>query len=449
MITNNIFKQINKNYLWLVVEKIKTLFFYLIIFFLPFQVNKCFFTFQAIINGKLIDYFLPSFYIEDFLILSFLFFSLFSFFNHFSKKVNTFLKIVILLSLLYLSLLIYFNFLYLSSLPTILKLIREWEFFLFFIVLGLQHKDFFNWLKIFTVIAFSSGIVSIILIGEFCVQHSLNFQLLGEWSFNQYTANIPSFFIWGQKILRVKGTFPHANVAAFYLSFFSMIPLYLGLIKKQKLFLLIFFENLIGLFVTFSKIGYLLFFFNMLLFLLYFYLVRIKKDVQNFLKHRSFLGILILGLILITAFIPLFLYRFFSLFGTDSLSLERRIFLISEAETMIRDHFFTGVGLNRFLLNLNFQKTSFPEFFFQPVHNFFLLFLSEKGFLLFLIFLVFPLILFFRQLQLFYIEKYPFFRFWLILFFLNFFFASFFDHYFYSLYQGNLWFFLLLSLSLI
>ena len=114
----------------------------------------------------------------------------------------------------------------------------------------------------------------------------------------------------------------------------------------------------------------------------------------------------------------------------------------------IKNNLIKGVGLNRFLLQFNSEDFSNLYSFVQPVHNFYYLYLSENGIILFLLFMFIFLYGFFLQMNLFIDKEKNFYRLFLIMFFVVFIIASFWDHYLYSLFQGNLITSIFIALSL-
>jgi len=149
----------------------------------------------------------------------------------------------------------------------------------------------------------------------------------------------------------------------------------------------------------------------------------------SFKKKARLLLILVVVLLL-----PILYTRFASVFNFDILSLIRREQQISIAFNLWRHHPLLGVGLNNFIIVASDQLLAGPSRFLQPVHNIFLLSLSETGIvgLIGLISLIgYPL------------WKGRFRLLWLVVIFLGMF-----DHYFLTLPQGYRLFFLIWGISL-
>ena len=430
------------------VEKIKTLTFYILLFLIPFKTSKHFFISESILNGKIIDYFLPTIYIQDFLIIIFILFSLISFLKkRNSKVISKYQKIISLMFLLFIPLLLFFNHQYLKDKIFIIKYLRVIEYIFLIVSILIQKKNFLDVKKITIIFSLSSLLISLIVIGEFILQQSLGFKFLGEWDFNSNTSGLATFYLNGFNIIRPGATFPHPNIIAFYVSLISSLNIYLLFIKRQKRYLFIFLINTLAIALLFSKIGYLLFFINIIISSIYLsFIHRDKLETRLKSKNKLFAVFIIIIILMIS---PLFIIRTNSLLLSDYSSLERRYFLNEIAIRSIEKNIIKGVGLNRFLFQFNSDDFSNLYSFVQPVHNFYLLFLSENGIIVFILFLFILLFGLFLQIDLFIDKEKNFFRLFLIIFCILFIIASFWDHYFYSLFQGNLIFSVFISLSLL
>ena len=127
------------------VEKIKTLTFYILLFLIPFKTSKHFFISESILNGKIIDYFLPTIYIQDFLIIIFILFSLISFLKkRNSKVISKYQKIISLMFLLFIPLLLFFNHQYLKDKIFIIKYLRVIEYIFLIVSILIQKKNFLD-----------------------------------------------------------------------------------------------------------------------------------------------------------------------------------------------------------------------------------------------------------------------------------------------------------------
>ncbi|MBI2196162.1 O-antigen ligase family protein [Candidatus Daviesbacteria bacterium] len=249
---------------------------------------------------------------------------------------------------------------------------------------------------------------------------TLGLWILGERTFSLSTPGIAKFDFYGWQFLRPYGTFPHPNALAGFMLVAVILVSFWGA-KRARMTLLIT-TVLAGLtiFLTVSRTAILAGFII--------FVVLLKRKWLIFVTIITF----ILSPVLFT--------RFFSLLNFDNLTLLRREELVGTAWQIFLKHPVFGVGLNNFIPTVASDLTVGPSRFLQPVHNIFLLSLSETGLigLIGLISLIgFPI---FRFLKLHPIPYtlYP----WLIIIFLGMF-----DHYFLTLPQGYRLLFLVWGLS--
>jgi O-antigen ligase len=261
---------------------------------------------------------------------------------------------------------------------------------------------------------------SAILFLQFISQGSIGglFYFLGERTFSASTPGIATFPFSETLILRPYGTFPHPNVAAFFL--FLVFALNLFTTDFKNKFQLLFQLGtlillVIGLITTFSRIVILL---TLSTFMVWIILNTRKVDV-GFKKLILYFSILLLTTI--TFLLPRFgesLVRDI-LLRVDLVKISWEIFLASP---------FFGVGLNNFYYHeILYQKQISPTLL-QPVHNIFLLLLSTTGALGLSIVLLFVL----KTIN--YVKK----SFFLSLLLASAIIVGIFDHYLVTLQQGQL-----------
>ena len=206
-------------------------------------------------------------------------------------------------------------------------------------------------------------VTTIILLFQLFHQGSLGgvFYLLGERTFNATTTGMAVFTFGDLLILRPNGTFPHPNVASFYLLFVFAILFYspkiklkfLGLFVKLSMAVVLF-----GILITFSRVT------------IFALLVILTIKLFN---TRLFSGkyLLIGFFILAVAFARLQsgLVRDLG-FRLDLLPIAFNIFLKNPL---------LGVGLQNFFYHeIDFQHQISPTLL-QPVHNIYLYLLSTTG----------------------------------------------------------------------
>jgi O-antigen ligase len=154
------------------------------------------------------------------------------------------------------------------------------------------------------------------------------------------------------------------------------------------------------------------------------------------------LGIIVILVMIVIGYLffqnNTFLQRFSLTKITDE-SITQRQELISQSINMFTKAPIFGIGINNFFNNLNISNIKSLTLLIQPVHNIFLLVLSETG----LIGLGFFLYVFYKCFKQAYLLKTKEIKYLLLVLF-TVIFLGFFDHYFLTLQQGQL----MLSLAL-
>ena len=230
--------------------------------------------------------------------------------------------------------------------------------------------------------AFSVFVQSILVVIQFITRHSLQgiWYFFGERYFTLSTPGIAKAALQGNEILRAYGTFSHPNSLAgffllIYLFFLTNNSITNNLLKYITLTLC----SLI-IFLSFSKNAILIF-----LFLNTWYFFKEKQSCR-LCTLAKILSLLFLAFIFLSA-------------QTDPLSFQKRITLVLQSLTIISQHVLTGVGLGNYLLAQYAFPIKYSYFFLQPVHNIYLLFLSETGILIssFIFFRIFMLVKKYRR----------------------------------------------------
>ena len=272
-----------------------------------------------------------------------------------------------------------------------------------------------------------AGLVGAILIEgslalyQFLLGKTLGLWILGERSFSLSTPSIATFNWYGEVFLRPYGTTPHPNVLAAFMLIACLLVFYLSPVKKSLVTAGVITVGFLTTLLTFSRIGIFL----------------LAVESAFFLK-KKFKLLIFLSLVLL----PIFYVRFESAFNFDNLSIIRREELAGIAFKLFLENPLLGVGLNNFINSIaSSDLISGPSRFLQPVHNIYLLLLSETGVLGLLGFLglflkPFKEILLKRDFAPFYIKA-----FLLILL------LGMFDHYLLTLPQGIRMLFLIWGLS--
>lgn len=323
---------------WLVFS---SLLLQIIVFFLPTQLGLHFWPDFSRAAGIKVDYLSPTLYFTDLLLITFCILSfrlIFPWLRHHLSTVLVFLLFILLNS-----------FLGISPLNSLLWWSRNLLYFLFFLTLRLRKT---SWSEIKSPLLISTLLIISLEIYQLFHQGSAGglFYWLGERAYSSSTPGLGRLTWFGLDLVRPQSTFSHPNsLAGFLLTVFYLFYRFKAAPWSK---LLIF----IGIILAFSKA-------SLLAFLLVF-TFQINSIFLIFLF--LFVG---LGQVILPSLVNS--YQFIS----------DRLFLLPSAKTIILSSPLFGVGLGNFIPALS---TLLPGSFLlpaklQPVHNLFLLVLSEVG----------------------------------------------------------------------
>lgn len=318
-------------------QRCQKILFWWLIFFLPTQLGKHFWFDFSYVLGLRLDYLSPTIYLTDILVLLILILWLFE------KKINFKLNGYLLFIIIYL---LANCFLATNRWVAFYKFLRILE--LFFLGLFVAKKKFTRQLL---PAALSLAIIysSLLAIGQFFCQSSLGgwFYWLGERYFNVSTPGIAKFSWQGRLFLRPYATFSHPNsLAGFLLVALILVIGKLGFWRWPVLAL-----AAAAIFLSFSRTVWLVGGLMMV-----FYFVLRRTNAARRALHSS------------------------SIFWLTSASFWQRWDLIKAAWEMIKNKPFLGIGLGNFVVRLpDFSSAAVLAYWFQPVHNIFLLVAAETG----------------------------------------------------------------------
>jgi len=308
--------------------------FYLIVFLIPSNLAKHFILPSSYVGGSLVDYLIPTLYLTDILIILLLLL----------KPIKSIPRPIIVFLLCLLPSVIFSA----SPIPAIYKWFKFGEMGLLVAWIKENHVTLSNARAIKSV-TLAVVFQSVLAVGQWLNQGSLfNYWFLGEQPYTSATAGIDKI-TWFDGSLKIPplGTTPHPNVLA---GFLVMGPSLLYFDKVGPYAIL----TLIPLFLTFSLSAWLAF------------LMRNKWTLLAGLT-----GLIIFG-------------RSLSFMAPES-SFSRRSPLSQMAIAMLKDRPLTGVGLNNFTVVMDhYGYIPATTRFLQPVHNIYLLLLSETGLIGFL-----------------------------------------------------------------
>lgn len=340
---------------------LRQIIYYLLIITIPLQIGKHFWPDFSFVNGIRVDYLSPTVYVSD---IAFVFLFLASFRTILKKFLHPILLLVLVALVIswvtaiqpaasFYGLVKFLEFSYIAYYTAYMK--KDNAFFRFLFILGGLCQ-------------------TVIILLQFVSQSSIGglFYYLGERTFTASTQGIATFRWGSEQVLRSYGTFPHPNVAAFYLLIgFTFLLFSLRFRHKVVEYakLIAISILLLGMILTFSRIVLLLVFFVLVLRFL-----TLKKR----LKKTTILA-LFSGSSMVFGFLIIILYQRFEegIFRDGQLRLE----LIKIAFQVALQNPLLGVGLNNFFHHeVMYQKTVTPILL-QPVHNIYLMWITQTGLL--------------------------------------------------------------------
>jgi len=338
--------------------KLHRFFFYLTILLLPTQLGLHMWPQWASVLGRRIDYLSPTVYATD--VLIFLTLASWIFKKKFSINVQLLKKVLILFLIILVNTMVATN-----KSVTLFHWLKVLEFALLgYYIISTKPKLSLVTSLLAIAVCYSSAIAIV----QFFLQHAIGGPLwfLGERTFTNQSPGIAQInwcfpnFSQCRLLLRPYATFPHPNVLGGFLAI--TLPLVINQLTNKKItqlfFLITILLGIIALALTFSRsawivgllgIGWALF--------------KFKSKIFIFFLLIVFL----LGVILVKNFDPM----------SESVVVRQQ--LNSAAITMWQHSPLFGVGLGNFLVELPKNLPSRTIYFLQPVHNIYLLLLSETG----------------------------------------------------------------------
>ncbi len=422
--------------------KLESLVFSLLILFIPTQLGKHYWPDFSIVSGIRIDYLSPTFYVTDLFVILLLVIWILRRFNKFTLKQLFKFKILVLI-LAFLLVNIYYSQNFFNGLYHLLKFV-EFAFVAYYVTLVIRKEDQIARLALLL----SCGVIfeSLLAIVQFIKQGSIGgiFYLLGERTFDPLTPGIANASLSGELILRPYATFSHPNVLSGFLLLAMIFGFFTLSLQKnywqKKVIQLSLFVGTAALILTLSRVSILLWF-TLLLIIFVSQLKKLKKSFLLFTFLLAVGGMLVFGQSSLAN-------RFLATRLTEEAVVQREV-LMKASVALIAKHSLTGVGLGNFIPSLAVvQKPLSFGLYLQPVHNIFLLILTETGLIGFSFWIWFliktyrHLILNIKQLGKNNLGYFAAFVLTTVLLMLGLF-----DHYFLTLQQGQLLLALILGLS--
>lgn len=391
--------------------------FYALIFLIPLNLGYHFALKQSYVNGILIDYLIPTLYIQDILSVILLVLN----FNILSREIRNIDKYLAwFLFSVFLSVLA--SDIFIVALTHLVRLLIYVGVML--VVKGAYRKEDFK-KDIVKVVGVWIVMLSVMAVFQWRWQSAVfdNYLFFGEQPYSSSTVgiNIENFF--GTAKVPPYGTFRHPNIFGGILSIVLIWMLFYW--KKNWAYKFIFILGAVTLFFTLSKFSWISF----LLGFVFYFLLR-RKDAKVY-KIALWTTGLVVFLSLLLPYVPKIPKIY------DKPSFYRRDHLLQASYRMIEKKplFGFGYGLSTAYIE-KFLPLRHDIRFSQPTHNMFVLLLAESG--------VFSLLFFslylFKKLRSAVGNKMLFISLVQIMF------LGMFDHYFFTMHQPQLLFWVIMGL---
>lgn len=344
--------------------------FGILVFLIPSQLGYHFWPPSSHVYGIRVDYFAPTIYLTDFLVLTlvglFILERLVRKKPVFEKKDMIYILLLLILALM--------NIAFATS--TQLSLVKWAKIVeLFFLGLYIKNQEGFKMERfLFPPLILSGILFSSIGIAQFILQKTLGgpLYLFGERAFSALTPGIALGDYFGFFGLRAYSTFSHPNSFAAFLGFLLIAGSFFRPGGKTFKIIrwLVLFLGIVGLYLTLSRWVFVS--------LLTVFLTKFLNTRRLF--HIGEIAPWLLGLVVIVSLLlPIFSNELLAAKNFFSETLFERLYLAKRAGEIVMEKPTFGVGLNNYILSLPLPGV--PEFSWrlQPVHNIFLLVFAEGG----------------------------------------------------------------------
>ncbi len=347
-----------------------TALFYLIVFLIPLNLGKHIIFDFSYTEGVLIDYTIPTLFIQDILVTLFVALSAKSVGNKLSRRQ----LFTLLLFFIFLALNIVFSTNQLASLYFSIRLVLYAFFSLFTIFKVIKPSGY----KTILVLSTSAFMCSLLALGQWVLQEAVfnNYLFFGEQPYIASTPGILQHVFLGNTLTPPYSVFRHPNILGGFLSIVAALST--GVLitgnKGRKINSVLFISTFISICVVFLTFSYSA----------WVALMCGLFGVITLRKNNAIYNSLLLSVVFVVFVLGVFGFFGDSLARLNNPSFERRFLLTRSSESLFESHAFFGTGLNtNASLNKDAVFYTREVNFFQPVHNIFWLLLSEGGLLLF------------------------------------------------------------------
>lgn len=396
---------------------------YLFVFLIPWQTRWI--IWDTKINGQVWEYGRICLYAFDVVFVILLILFLIS-----NIKYQVFRRKNILLATCYL-LLVILNFIIsddkLLSFYWLLRILQG------ILLIWLISKINFSKIKLVMSFVISMALSAGLGIYQFLTQSAFASKWLGLASHSASALGDSVVELANERWLRAYGSFPHPNILAGFIIIAIILCLWL-LNKNTRINYLLLSVScyllIVGLFFTFSRAGWIAF----VLCMMYYVLCSKQKKIYELKIVFLYFCVLVF---LCFNFWPLVQTRIQGSARLEVASNTERINNLEQSFEIIKNNLWLGTGVGNYTVELQKTYPNQPAYFYQPVHNVYLLVLAELGIVGVLLIVIF---LFY------FIKSYSikFTDYWLLI--IGYFF--FFDHFWWTLPSGVILVFLLVFSAL-
>jgi len=267
-----------------------------------------------------------------------------------------------------------------------------------------NSKSFFN--NILQIIFYSGVFQAILAIVQFIKNSSIGIKFIEAGILDPNSPGVANFILNNERIMRSYGSFSHPNVLAGFLLLAVFCGYQLFLQRENKegrkgpIFVFCFLIIIFGLFLTFSRTAIAVFAFSsLLMFLIELFRLRKLEHTEQRLKDgknliKLFSLFLVSCILVVAVLFPHIKARFFTI-SIQEQAVDLRFFYNKMAIQMIKEKPILGIGIGNFVhYSQNYpefikvavkmsgeNQNQVPEWIYQPVHNIYLLVMSEIGIL--------------------------------------------------------------------
>ena len=257
------------------------------------------------------------------------------------------------------------------------------------------EESYFDKLSLIYVFLTSIFFQAVLGIYQFFTQSAFAFKYLGLAAHDPQDLGVAVIETASGRFLRAYGGFDHPNIFGGVLVIALILVAYL-LVKKKVLdsnrqvfesigFFIFYFFALFALFFTFSRAAWLAYAVGLFVLLISLIIRKDRWMIGRFLALIFFSAILLA--IIAQPYQDLLAVRIEATTRLEQKSINERMLYIRQAKNLIKQNLFFGTGIGNYEVALaNENAHQLPAYANQPVHNGFLLVLSENGLFAFLFF---------------------------------------------------------------